>query len=128
VSQVIREQLSFLVTTICGGMLLMLGYDLLRFWRWMIPHRPVWLWIEDILYWSVASIPAFVMFYRMIDGVLRWYGMAGLLAGGILYEGGISIPLRRGFSRLFKRIHKKCGGRVAKIVKMLYYRITSPFG
>jgi hypothetical protein len=128
VSQVIREQIFFLVTTLCGGMFLMFGYDLLRLWRWIIPHRTIWFWIEDTLYWSAMSLPVFVVFYRMIDGVLRWYGMVGLLVGGILYECGISIPIRKGLSGIWKRIHKICGSRVAKIIKMLYSKVTGPFG
>lgn len=127
-TQIIQGQVFFLLTTLCCGMFLMFGYDLLRLWRWMIPHGPVWIWIEDILYWSFLSIPVFVLFYQMIDGVLRWYGLAGLLAGGVLYESGISIPLRNGLHRLLDKFDKKIGIRVAKLGKMLYSKITGPFG
>lgn len=126
-SQIIREQIYFLLTTVCCGMFVMSGYDFLRLWRWIIPHSKLWIWIEDIFYWSFLSIPVFVMFYRMIDGVLRWYGLVGMLAGGILYESGISIPLRRGLYLIFVKIHKKIGNRVAKLGKVLYSKITSPF-
>lgn len=105
-SQIIQEQLVFLVTAMCAGMFLMCGYDVLRLWRWLVPHNAIWLWLEDILYWSAMSLPVFVMFYRRIDGVLRWYGMVGLFVGGVLYEWGISLPIRKGVSRLVKRIQK----------------------
>jgi hypothetical protein len=88
-------------------MFLILGYDLLRLWRWFIHHNIIWIWIEDIFYWSFMSVPVFIMFYKMIDGVLRWYGIMGMLVGGILYEWGISIPIRRGLSKILKKLTKK---------------------
>ena len=66
-------------------------------------------------------------FFQMIDGVPRWYGILGMLAGGILYESGISIPLRAGMHRLLVKYNKKIGFRVAKLGKMLYSKITSPY-
>mgnify|MGYP007008551100 CR=1 FL=1 len=64
--------------------------------------------------------------FRMIDGVPRWYGIAGMLAGGILYEAGISIPIRAGLHRILGKYNKKIGFRVAKLAKMLYSKITGP--
>lgn len=124
--QIIQEQIYFQITTLCAGMFLMLGYDILRLWRWLIPHGKIWVWIEDLLYWSLLSIPVFVLFFQMIDGVPRWYGIAGMFAGGILYETGISIPLRTGLQRILGKYNKKIGFRVAKLAKMLYSKITGP--
>lgn len=124
--QIIQEQIYFQITTLCAGMFLMLGYDILRLWRWLIPHGKIWVWIEDLLYWSLLSIPVFIMFFQMIDGVPRWYGIAGLFTGGILYETGISIPLRTGLQRILVKYNKKIGFRVAKLAKMLYSKITGP--
>ena len=62
-SQIIREQIYFQITTICAGMFMMFGYDILRLWRWMIPHGRLWVWIEDLLYWSLLGIPVFVLFF-----------------------------------------------------------------
>ncbi len=107
-------------------MFLMFGYDILRLWRWFLPHGKIWVWVEDLLYWSLSGIPVFILFFRMIDGVPRWYGIAGMLAGGILYEAGISIPIRAGLHRILGKYNKKIGFRVAKLAKMLYSKITGP--
>ncbi len=123
-SQIIQEQICFQITTLCTGMFLMFGYDILRVWRWLVPHGKLWVWIEDLLYWSLLSIPVFILFFQMIDGVPRWYGIIGMFAGGILYETGISMPLRAGLHRLLDKYNKKIGFRVAKLVKMLYSKIT----
>lgn len=124
--EIIREQIYFQLTAVCIGMFLMTGYDILRLWRWIIPHGKIWVWWEDILYWTIMSIPVFVAFYQMIDGVPRWYGIAGMFAGGLLYEKGISLPVRRGVHRIFVKCNKKIGFRVAKLAKMLYSKITNP--
>ncbi len=122
--QVIQDQVYFQITTLCAGMFMMFGYDILRLWRWLIPHGRIWVWVEDILYWSMLSIPVFILFFQMIDGVPRWYGIVGMLAGGILYEAGISIPLRTGLQKILGKYNKKIGFRVAKLAKMLYSKIT----
>lgn len=124
--QIIQEQIYFQITTLCAGMFLMFGYDILRLWRWLIPHGKIWVWVEDLLYWSLSGIPVFILFFRMIDGVPRWYGIVGMLAGGILYEVGISIPIRTGLQRILGKYNKKIGFRVAKLAKMLYSKITGP--
>ena len=124
--QIIQEQIYFQITTLCAGMFLMFGYDILRLWRWFLPHGKIWVWVEDLLYWSLSGIPVFILFFRMIDGVPRWYGIAGMLAGGILYEAGISIPIRAGLHRILGKYNKKIGIRVAKLAKMLYSKITGP--
>ena len=120
--QIIQEQIYFQITTLCAGMFLMFGYDILRLWRWFLPHGKIWVWVEDLLYWSLSGIPVFILFFRMIDGVPRWYG----IAGGILYEAGISIPIRAGLHRILGKYNKKIGFRVAKLAKMLYSKITGP--
>lgn len=124
--QIIQEQIYFQITTLCAGMFLMFGYDILRLWRWFLPHGKIWVWVEDLLYWSLSGIPVFILFFRMIDGVPRWYGIAGMLVGGILYEAGISIPIRAGLHRILGKYNKKIGFRVAKLAKMLYSKITGP--
>lgn len=94
-SQIIIGQVLFVLASLFNGMLLMGGYDVLRFIRWLIPHGKVWLWVEDTIYWCLAALPTFYLFFSYNEGVIRWYGLVGILLGAILYEAGISLPLRR---------------------------------
>ncbi len=94
-SQVIAGQVLFVLRSLCYGMLLMAGYDLLRLFRWMFSHTKIGIWIEDILYWCLAALPTFKMFFDYNEGIIRWYGLLGLLTGAVLYETGISKPLRK---------------------------------
>lgn len=93
-SEIIWGQVLFILASLCSGMLLMTGYDALRLFRWLFPHGKGWFWVGDTLYWSLASIPAFYLFFSYNEGIIRWYGLVGVLSGCILYETGISIPIR----------------------------------
>ena len=57
--------------------------------------------VEDILYWSVMSIPSYYLFFCYNDGIIRWYGILSAFVGGIMYEKGISIPIRKIGNRYF---------------------------
>lgn len=99
-TEIIMGQVRFVLVTLCLGMLLMFGYDLWRFLRWIVPHHKVVVWVEDLLYWSLMAIPAYAVFFVYNDGEIRWYGALAVFLGGILYEKGISSVLR-GFGRRY---------------------------
>lgn len=94
-SQVIIGQVLFVLRTLCNGMLLMAGYDGMRLLRWLLPHGRTGVWVGDILYWCLAALPTFWVFFLYNEGTIRWYGLLGLLAGAVIYETGISKPLRK---------------------------------
>lgn len=75
-NQVITGQIEFVVATMCNGMLLIAGYDVLRLFRWFIPHSRIAVAVEDILYWLLASIPTFCLFFSIMrelsDGMVCW--------------------------------------------------------
>lgn len=116
-SKVIWGQVLFVLASLCNGMLLMAGYDVLRLFRWLLPHGKLWLWLEDTLYWCAASVPSFYLFFQYNDGVIRWYGLLGILAGAVLYEVGISLPVRswlRKYADRFRRFLGKCIHRIGR--------------
>ena len=94
-TEIIMGQVRFVLVTLCLGMIMMLGYDFWRFLRWIIPHCRAVVWTEDILYWTVAAVPAYAVFFIYNNGEIRWYGALADFLGGILYEKGISSVLRR---------------------------------
>lgn len=115
-TKIIVGQVCFVLITNCLGMALMAGYDLLRLLRWLIPRRKVICQAEDIVYWMVAAIPAYGVFWLYNDGYIRWYGVTATLVGGLLYEKGISRPVRKlgvkilekPKKRLYEKIGKEC--------------------
>lgn len=118
-SEIIMGQVRFLLVMLCLGMVLICGYDLLRFLRWLITHHKVVVWIEDILYWSLMSIPAYVVFFLYNDGEIRWYGVLAVILGGILYEKGISQVLRRLGNRYLEKPKRKFISWLSKMKKNL---------
>lgn len=91
---IINGQVQFVLVTLCLGMLLMAGYDVIRFLRWIVPHHRAVIAAEDIFYWLMAVIPVYMIFYRYNYGEIRWYGALAVFLGGIIYEKGISCVIR----------------------------------
>lgn len=106
-SEIIWGQVLFVLASLCNGMMLMMGYDVLRLFRWLLPHDRLWWWLEDTLYWCLAAVPAFCLFFYYNEGVIRWYGLLGILLGAVLYETGISIPVRGWFGKYANGIRRR---------------------
>lgn len=100
-SEIIHGQVTFLIVTLCCGMALVFCYEVLRLLRWMFCHSGILVWIEDILYWAVAAIPVYCVFFVYNDGEIRWYGALMLVTGAWLYEKGISRPARGVLVKIF---------------------------
>lgn len=116
-SQIIRGQIFFVLATLCCGMLLMALYDVLRFLRWLLPHSRGWVWIEDIIYWTWMAVPVYCLFFVYNEGIIRWYGLLGLLLGAVLYETGISLPIRGFLGKWADKIRWKCGAPIRRVRK-----------
>lgn len=104
-------QLRFLLLSLCLGMAYMAGYDILRLFRWLVPHNKGWVWIEDLIYWCLAAFPGFYVFFLFNQGVIRWYGILSVFLGALLYEMGISRVVRQWGNRIFlakkRKIYRK---------------------
>lgn len=106
-NQIIHGQVIFLLASLCSGMLVMAGYEIVRFIRCIFKHNAIAKWIEDIVYWFIASIPVFYMFFYFNDGAVRWYGIAMLICGAYIYDVGISRPVHGMLKKIVDKIVKK---------------------
>ena len=106
-SEIIMGQVRFLLVMLCLGMALICGYDFLRFFRWLLPHHTAVVWVEDILYWFLMSVPVYAVFFLYNNGEIRWYGVLAVFLGGLLYEMGISRMLARFGRRYLERPRRK---------------------
>lgn len=113
--QLIAQQVQFILLMTISGMSLMAGYDVLRLFRWLFPHGQITIAVEDILYWCIVSVPIFYLFLEFHDGIIRWYGLVAVFGGILLYEYGLSRPIRNKVSAFFNRIRRKCRRRWEKI-------------
>ena len=88
--------------SVCTGIALMMMYDGLRIFRWLVRHGSFWTGMEDAAYWLFASFATFRLLFGQNDGVLRGYAVAGVLGGMVFYD--------RTGSRLLFAVLKKCSG------------------
>lgn len=67
------------------GVLLMVVYDIIRFFRHLFHHPLAVVVIEDLLFWVVASLCIFYLLYLENSGRVRMYAIGGTAAGMLLY-------------------------------------------
>ena len=81
------------------GCILMASYDLLRWFRFFVPHGLVWTGIEDFFYWICAAVMTFLLLFYENSGIVRAYVIACVFFGMIFYDKIISrkerLPQKR---------------------------------
>ena len=82
----IELEICFLFHSFLMGILITVLYDLLRILRRILPHNILAISLEDFLYWIVCSLLVFAMLIRENNGILRWFAVAGAMAGMLLYQ------------------------------------------
>lgn len=95
------------------GVCLMAAYDVLRFFRMLVPHSTWWTGLEDLFYWAFSSFSTFLLLFCQNDGILRWYAVAGVLLGMIIYNRTIS----RIFWYLLKKLEKYFTIKISTLMK-----------
>lgn len=105
--EMIELQLQFVVVTFLGGMGIMFCYSVLRLFRFLFPHKKIVVCMEDYLFWILASVPCFLVFFWGNDGSLRWYGVMAMFLGGIMFERVIYQRMIWKLGMRFVKFHKK---------------------
>ena len=77
-SGTVRGEIWLLGGSVCTGIALMMMYDGLRIFRWLVRHGSFWTGMEDAAYWLFASFATFRLLFGQNDGVLRGYAVAGV--------------------------------------------------
>jgi len=85
-SQEIIIELQFFWVSILWGALILLAYDQLRVIRRIISHNNIFITIQDIIFWILASIFIFAMLYVKNDGIIRGFSVMGMVIGMVLYH------------------------------------------
>lgn len=106
-SEVIHGQVLYLLAAVCCGMGCMFLYGFIRIPEYFIKKKMVLKVIVDIFFWMALSIPVFYIFYEINSGIIRWYGIVMLFAGGILYEKGIHCPTKKIVEKIIKKVYNK---------------------
>ncbi len=74
----------FLLTVLMGSGMGLL-YDALRVFRHALPHKPLWVQLEDGLFWLLAVFLVFGVMLHASSGEIRFFSILGLFGGMGLY-------------------------------------------
>lgn len=113
----IIDELSFLLHSFLLGIGMIIFYDIFRILRRLIPHKSVFVSIEDMFYWIVCAVLIFLMLYKENDGIIRWFAIAGMTGGMFLYNGTISSYVTNGISWILEKIIKLISRAISLISK-----------
>lgn len=85
-NQAITVELQFFLISVLWGSIILLAYDGLRILRRLIKHGIIFLAVEDIIFWVVASVFIFSMIYKQNNGIIRGFSVMGMTIGMVLYH------------------------------------------
>jgi spore cortex biosynthesis protein YabQ len=89
-SDMISWELHYLAVVVTLGAALAFFYDCFRILRRLVRHNTFWVALEDILFWMFASIATFIVCFMEDAGNVRWFAIAGEIAGALMYHVTIS--------------------------------------
>ena len=119
-SENIRYEVQLAAMSLWTGIGLMMVYDGLRILRLVIPHNGFWTGIEDMGYWVYSAFITFGLLYEQNDGDLRFYVIAGVFVGMVIYQNLVSKKLLkylkkgRQYLRIKMRKHRENSKRVER--------------
>ena len=91
-----------------GGLVLMVCYDAIRIFRRVFRASIIRVIVEDVIFWTVAALFIFQMFFKYNYGRPRYYGVIAVLGTMALFEWLVG-----------KRVVEKCAVILTKIMKTL---------
>ena len=95
-SGTVRGEIWLLGGSVCTGIALMMMYDGLRIFRWLVRHGSFWTGMEDAVYWLFASFATFELLARPALAKLQGADPAPVRVRAALANGfGKPSPLRR---------------------------------
>lgn len=93
----------FLLHAILMGIYITFIYDFFRIFRRVIPHKKLFISLEDIIFWGFCAIEVFILMYEESNGTLRWFAVLGALVGMLVYKKFISNYFVWGASWILQR-------------------------
>lgn len=120
----IIAELYFLLHSFVLGVLIIILYDVLRIFRKLVNHSVFALALEDLIYWFLCGICIFLMLYKENNGSIRWFAVAGVACGMLLYNGTISSFATELIAKGLKFILRILG----KVLGILFWPLRKVLG
>ncbi|MSS63927.1 spore cortex biosynthesis protein YabQ [Velocimicrobium porci] len=116
-SEMIRLEAVFFATAFLWGIFLLVGYDIIRILRRIIPHNAMIVAVEDMFFWTIGGILVFCMMYEKNDGIVRGIALLSLFSGMFCYHYMVSKYVVRWIYQIVGVPIKKILNVVKKILK-----------
>ena len=75
-----------MLSSLVWGAILGAGYDAVHGIANLVAQRVWWRGLEDLVYWTVCAVVLFAMIREENGGTIRWYVLAGSVAGASVYH------------------------------------------
>lgn len=120
---------SQLISFLCGilvGIFLSLYFDFFRTLRRSFKHKKITVFIEDILFFLVATFITFLLLMARCNGEVRAYVIVSIILGFFIYRITLSrllLPIAVFILKLFIKILNKIGSFIAKNVLLIIKKL-----
>ncbi len=121
----IIEEITVLAMCGYGGLILSICYDVIRIFRRLFIASIVRVIIEDVIFWTVASLYIFQIFFKYNYGIPRYYGILAALAVMWLFEYFIGRKSVDKCSLMLKKILNTLLKPLKKIKKVITIKSKS---
>ncbi|MBQ1171697.1 MAG: spore cortex biosynthesis protein YabQ [Lachnospiraceae bacterium] len=125
-SEQILEESRFLLYCFFSGIVITMVYDVFRIFRRVFRHGNIWIALEDIVFWTGAGIFLFYMLYKTNNGIIRWFLVAGIALGMLVYKYSVGEYIVEIMSTILKKILDmvlRCLGLIFRPFKTLIKRM-----
>jgi len=102
-----------------AGMITALAYDGIRIFRKIVPHKNLFLQIEDAFYWLVVIFGIFLLMLKQNAGEVRFFSVMGAFLGMGIYHISLSPAVNA--------VSDKLVAAIRYVVKLFLTILLTPF-
>lgn len=124
----ISEEVTLLLMSMYGGLMLILSYDVIRIFRRLFAATVVRVIVEDIIFWTTASIFMFNILLKYNYGSPRYFAIGAALGVMVLFEWLVGRHLIDKSSNLLKKILNTLLKPLKKLLKMIKLKKRKAIG
>lgn len=123
-SSQIGEETLLLLISCYGGLVLILCYDFIRVFRRVFKASQFRVIVEDIIFWTTASIYVFNIFLKYNYGRPRYFAIGAVLGVMCLFEWFIGRHLIDKFSTFLRKILKLVLKPLKKLIEVIKLKLN----
>lgn len=124
-SKQINEEVLLLLVSCYGGLVLIICYDAIRILRRIFKSGEIRTIIEDVIFWTVASIYIFNIFLKYNNGMPRYYTIGMCLLTMIMFEWFIGRHFIDKIAKAIGKILKVVLKPLKKVIEVIKLKLKS---